>query len=248
MKIAPNIVKRTVSCLFLLVWMIPTLSLWLYLLEDIARANVMLTTPYKHEADVSSIAQAYSEDACCPWGFGHQGVDFLTSGVPKPFQAACDGKIERIDKYYNPGNGYWQVNVSMRCSDPAYWVGYAFEIWSDQESDADNQMNNILSYIQEGQNVSQGQTIGDLNALGVGAHVHFGFRKNDKDTCPEPYFESTAKDSILTILRDTTRPIFYPNANICYGISQTVKSAQITVDGITDDWSGIPPHLTFQNN
>ena len=165
----------------------------------------------------------------------------MTTGSPKPFQAVCDGIIERIDKYDNPGNGYWQVNVSMLCDDSSIWIGYAFEIWSDDEADANNQMANILSYIQEGQSILKGQTIGDLYSLGIGAHVHFGFRKNDVDTCPEPYFCSNAKASILSILRDSTRPMFYTDARMCYGLKQTVAEATITVDGAADEWSGIPP-------
>ena len=216
-------------------------ALNLYLLASICRADVVLVTPYKNDADISSINQAYSQDKCCPWGFSHLGIDFLTSGEPKPFQAVCSGNVERIEKYDNPGNGYWQVNVSILCDDAAYWVGYAFEIWSDDESEANNQINNILSYIGEGQSVSQGQIIGDLYSLGDGAHVHFGFRKNGADSCPEPYFNSAAKASILNILRDSTRPVFYPDANICYGVSQVVAEAMITMDGSANDWDGISP-------
>ena len=129
-----------------------------------------------------------------------------------------------------------------------YWIGYAFEVWSDQESDADNQICNILSYINEGQMVSQGQVIGDLYALGPGAHVHFGFRRKGLDTCPEPYFENAARASILGILRDSTRPVSYPNASMCYGLSQAVAKAMITVDGMTDDWSGIASVVSDHQN
>jgi hypothetical protein len=245
--------KMKLDCLnwpqnFPFLFFLVILTLSSYLLRNSSRADVVLVTPYKYEADVASINQAYSEDECCPWGFGHLGIDFLTSGDPKPFQAVCSGNVERIDKYDNPGNGYWQVNVSILCDEPTYWIGYAFEIWSDQELDANNQMDNILSYIQEGQSVLQGQTIGDLHSLGDGAHVHFGFRKNGVDTCPEPYLDSAARASILSILRDSTRPAFYPDARMCYGLPQPVANATITVDGVPDEWGEILPVASDYEN
>ena len=56
--------------LFLLILLISSLNP--YLLEGKSQAEVVLVTPYKCDADITSIAQGYSEDECCPWGFGYR--------------------------------------------------------------------------------------------------------------------------------------------------------------------------------
>jgi hypothetical protein len=168
----------------------------------------VMITPYQNISEMSVINEAYSESSSCPWGFIHQGIDFFPVSDLATFRAVSNGTIERIDRFYNTGNGYWQVNLDLRINS-VYRVGYAFEPMSSNSADADTQMSNIL--VTQGQTVTQGQALGRLLVRGGGTHVHFGLYKGNNPICPESYFTEDARNSILLILHRT-----YPGANICY--------------------------------
>jgi len=84
---------------------------------------------------------------------------------------------------------------------------------SVDKSDGETQLANIV--VSEGQTVSQGDIIGylyDPVGLGHGAHVDFGLLNEDWDRiCPEPYFTSEAKDSILSLIHEA-----HPGWDMCY--------------------------------
>jgi len=77
------------------------------------------------------------------------------------------------------------------------------------QSDGNTQLANIL--VSVGQNVTQGDIIGNLYTVGDFAHVHFGLYENGVAICPEPYFTSQARNSILNLLR-----LIHPDASMCY--------------------------------
>jgi hypothetical protein len=191
-----------------------------------------MPTPYVNESDMASINEAFSVDACAPWGFGHGGIDFFPTGNLKPFRAVADGVVEDITKLHNVPVDMWQVNLNLRI-DATYWAGYAFEPMSD-EADADLQLTHIV--VSEGQTVSQGDILGYLLTVGPGAHVHFSIYEVWDAICPEPYFTPSATNSILTVLGWT-----WPHARICYGLEEPIPVAPILVDGDPLDWAGITP-------
>jgi len=84
---------------------------------------------------------------------------------------------------------------------------------SADKSDGETQLDNIV--VSEGQTVSQGDIIGylyDPVGLGHGAHVDFGLLNEDWDRiCPEPYFTSEARDSILSLIHEA-----HPSWDMCY--------------------------------
>ena len=90
-----------------------------------------------------------------------------------------------------------------------YRVGYAFEPAVSGASAGTQQAAIIL--VSEGQVVVAGDVIGKLYQGAAGAHVHFGFFKDGRAVCPETYFSSSARESILRVLHTT-----WPGANICY--------------------------------
>jgi arylsulfatase A-like enzyme len=60
---------------------------------------VSLITPYVHQADMSSINEAFNVGDCNPWGFtwDHRGIDFFPTvcdvvGVPLPSDRPIDGR------------------------------------------------------------------------------------------------------------------------------------------------------------
>lgn len=167
-----------------------------------------MVTPYQYQSEMSSINEAYSETASCPWGFVHLGIDFFPRGDLAGFRAASAGIISRVEKFHNSGNGLWQVNLDLTINSK-YRLGYAFEPFSSLEAQADTQLMNIM--VNVGQTVAQGQALGRLLARGGGAHVHFSLYRNGTNVCPESYFTPEARDSILALLHRS-----YPGAFLCY--------------------------------
>jgi hypothetical protein len=168
----------------------------------------VMMTPYQHQSEMNVINEAYSETTACPWGFIHKGIDFFPAGDLATFRAVNSGTIDKLEKFYNSGNGYWQVNLDLRFNS-MYRTGYAFEPMSASPAHADTQMLNMS--VSVGQTVVQGQVLGRLLVRGGGAHVHFGLYRNNADICPESFFTAEARDSILSILHRT-----FPGAALCY--------------------------------
>ena len=179
-----------------------------YRLERFEFGRATMITPYVNSWDVNAIYQAFSSDATAPWGFEHNGIDFSPIKNLIPFRAVFSGVIGRIDKYYNPGNSNWQINIDLRHGD-RYWAGYAFEPMSSSESAADYQLSNIT--VLEGERVTQGDVIGYLYAPDPASHVHFGFYEDNVAVCPEEHFTPEAVQSILNIIRKNN-----PGWNMCY--------------------------------
>ncbi len=164
--------------------------------------------PYQNFSEIEYIHQAYSSTAACPWGFVHNGVDFSPYGDSASFQAVSSGRVERLEKYYNSVASTWQVNLSLRINS-RYWANYAFEPLTSNPAHADTQM--AMIQVALGQTVSRGQLLGRLLARGHGYHLHFGLYKDDQAVCPESFFTTGARDSILIILRRA-----HPGAAMCY--------------------------------
>jgi hypothetical protein len=169
----------------------------------------IMITPYKNSADMQSI-HAFSSSASAPWGFEHTGIDCWPNGNLKPFQAVCSGVVDRLELYYAETISEWHVNVGIKYND-TYTVLYLFEPGPlSTRSDAETQLANIR--VSLGQHVSQGDIIGNFYTTGGDwAIVHFGLTEDGVWICPEPYFTSEARDSILSLLH-----VLYPGANMCY--------------------------------
>jgi hypothetical protein len=168
-----------------------------------------MITPYKYGSGMASINQAFSSSASCPWGFKHLGIDFSPNGNFEPFQAVCSGLVEYIELSQLQETSNWQVGVGLKYND-TYSICYAFEPMSANESDGQTQLANIV--VSVGQVISQGDIIGYLyTAHEEYAHVDFGLLKDWDRICPEPYFTSEARDSILSLIH-----VAWPGANMCY--------------------------------
>jgi hypothetical protein len=175
-------------------------------------STISMITPYVNSTDLEPIDRVFSLSASCPWGVEHTGIDFMPNRNLVPFQAVCSGSVDYIELWQLPTTSNWQVHVRLKYND-AYSVLYAFEPMSTDRSDGETQLANIL--VSEGQTVSQGDIIGHLYdpvGLGHGAHVDFGLLNEDWDRiCPEPYFTSEARDSILSLIHEA-----HPGWNMCY--------------------------------
>ncbi len=190
-----------------------------------------LVTPYMNELDMKEIKAGFSSDDNSPWGFVHDGIDIYPQGDQKDFQAACTGIVDSVELLQDAGDSNWQVDVLIQCDeyvedpdDGGYFIpfsiNYVFEPMSNNQIDGQNQLGNIE--VVEGQTVSQGDSIGRLDAVGEGAHVHFGVVQYGSSAfqalgitgipiCPEPHFSAGANTSILNLLHAA-----WPSAGMCY--------------------------------
>jgi hypothetical protein len=172
-----------------------------------------MITPFVKMSDMGPIREAYSEDESAPWGFVHQGIDFFPTQNLVPFQAASSGIVQVVDLWQLETTGNWQVNLLLKYNS-TFSLSYAFEPMTGNPADGQTQAEHI--WVTEGQEVSQGDTLGLLYAAGNGAHVDFGLLMNDPDSglqavCPEPYFTQSARDSILTLIQRA-----WSGAEMCY--------------------------------
>lgn len=161
---------------------------------------ITMITPYVQESDIDCINEAYSESSSCPWGFEHNGVDFFPVTNFVWFQAPAAAEVREVKLWQNPGNNYWQVNVDLKCND-RYSISMGFEPMSGDQADGQIQLTNIVVTV--GQQLTQSQPVGRLYLKGGGTHVHFGLYSNDTAVCPESFFTSNARASIMTILHKT---------------------------------------------
>jgi len=192
----------------LLVMAAMLMSLPACILYDWPEGEIVMLAPFVNSSDITSINEAYSAHSNCPWGFEHRGIDFMISTDGVPFQAVCDGLVMQVEKKFNDGNGYWQVNIEIKYN-KNFRVRYGFEPFSSAEADGNRQLDNIR--IAKGDEVQAGETIGNLLYFRGGAHVDFSLERDGEVICPEPYFTSSAREAVLTILQATI-----PGARMCY--------------------------------
>lgn len=176
--------------------------------------DISMNLPYRDEADIDAIAEAYSEEGSeiPPWcpeppdcPHPHDGIDFMPERNLIPIQSVSHGDVDYVGKYGDRG----QVTVIVRYNE-TYAVNYAFEPGNADASD--EQLASIA--VKKGQKVVPGQLIGRLvkpSPDNGGAHLHFGLIIDHIQDCPESYFTSLARISVLKILRER-----YPGAAMCY--------------------------------
>lgn len=175
--------------------------------------QVVFATPWVDPADIADISRVFCQSGNCPWvppDAVHDGIDIAPVGDLVPFQSGVDGVVTWIDEYFNPGNGYWQINVLIEYGhERTYRLNYAFEPMSADVAVKDQQLAEIV--VQEGQQVAAGQPIGRLVAAGADAHVHWGFIERWQQVCPDPFLAAGARADLLAKIHEN-----HPGWNICY--------------------------------
>ncbi len=170
-----------------------------------------LITPYVNESDMASINALFNSrsDSGSPWQMDgiawiHDGLDIYPQGDLKPFRAVCSGRVHLVIM-----TDEQDVTVMLVCNS-TYTVLYTFEPQAPQTGQT--QLENMA--VVEGQAVSQGDIIGYLYTAANedAAHVDFSLFKNWIPSCPEPYFDLEARNSILNLVHVT-----FPDADMCYG-------------------------------
>ncbi len=170
---------------------------------------LQLISPYVNENEIVWV-NPFSFSADSVTGLWHDGIDFSVTTDLSEFQAACSGEVDTIALFKS--GDYWQVNISVLC-DERYLIDYAFEPMGVRQ-DGETQLDNIAVSI--GQTVSQGDIIGRLHRAdeesAQWSTMHFGLRlrKNYEPVCPDQFFTSEAKESILRLIHKDN-----PDWNMC---------------------------------
>ena len=164
---------------------------------------ILTVPPYVNQDQIAGLWWPYCDSGDCPWQPPtqlHDGLDFTPTEDLVPFQASAPGVVYEVTDYFNPGNGFWQVNVSVSCSsDNLYGLIYAFEPMTASITDRDWQLANID--VQAGQVVAPGDVIGRLVQAETYAHVHFGIWQNWQQTCPERFLSYPVKTELRDLIQ-----------------------------------------------
>lgn len=161
--------------------------------------------------DIASIRimEAYSTDASAPWGFAHNGIDFMTDSAREPVIASANGTITRVDIKRFPPRNNWQINIALRVTD-RYTIGYAIEPM--RSDDATGQSQQALIMVSAGQTVLAGDVLGELIGGENGAHIHWGINDEriGQAVCPAPFLSDTQQRELLARIPSNPDRLCYP--------------------------------------
>ena len=165
--------------------------------------SILELPPYADQSEIAGLWWPYCDSGNCPWSpptQTHDGLDFTPNQNLAVFQAVAPGRVTDVSWLFNTGNGFYQVNVTVRYAyDQTHAVIYAFEPTTDSTDDRDEQLANIDVAV--GQDVAPGDVIGRLLQAGVNAHVHFGFMENWHQICPEPFMSGAVRTELRDLIQ-----------------------------------------------
>ena len=127
------------------------------------------------------------------WGYGyhndifHGGIDFVVNDSTDII-ASCMLEIAKIEMWLN--GDLWQTTLSMKYNDRFYFL-IQFESAAQNETYGIFQRDAII--VEEGDLIERGEILGELLCHGPGAHIDFGLKDQDEDSCTYQYFSETAK-------------------------------------------------------
>jgi murein DD-endopeptidase MepM/ murein hydrolase activator NlpD len=174
-------------------------------LKPWSRTNqpIIVVPPYADQTEMAGLWWPFCDSGSCPWfppTQTHDGIDFTPNQDLAVFQAVAPGEVTYVDPYFNTGNGFWQVNVTVEYAhDTIHGLNYAFEPISASEADRDLQLANID--VEVGDVVAPGDIIGRLVQAHPNAHLHFGLFKNWNQVCPEPVMSDEVKNELTDLIQ-----------------------------------------------
>ncbi len=161
------------------------------------------------DANAIYINEAFSTDASAPWGFAHNGIDFMTEQPFEKIYATTSGTVVRVDVKQFPPQNNWQVNIEIAVND-RYTLVYAIEPMTNDQAIGDAQIQRITVTV--GQEVRTGDVLGELIGGVKGAHIHWGI--NDTTTgqaiCPAPFFTADQQKLLVARIPRGASKLCYP--------------------------------------
>ena len=163
--------------------------------------SILDLPPYADQSQIAGLWWAYCDSGVCPPPLHtHDGLDFTPNQNLAVLHAAAPGVVTHVDPYFNPGNGFWQVNVTVDYAhDHTHGLNYAFEPMGDSTDDRDAQLAEIDVVV--GQTVALGDVIGRLVQVGQHAHLHFGLFENWSQVCPEPFMSEAVQKELTDLIQ-----------------------------------------------
>ena len=144
-------------------------------------------------------------------GFLHNGIDFGINDTAT-ILACCNMTCNDKSLFYNEIGDHWQAGCSFTINDD-YELFYAFESFAENETFGNIQLDAID--VEIGQEVTQGEIIGQLFLHRFGAHIHFMLHKNNEPVCPYQYFSTEAKGIFDTLWLEIGRGDTPCNETFC---------------------------------
>ena len=163
--------------------------------------SILDLPPYADQSEIAGLLWPFCDSSDCPSPLQtHDGLDFTPNQNLAVFHAAAPGVVTNVDPYFNPGNGFWQVNVAVAYAhDQTHGLNYAFEPISASTADRDEQLANIDVVV--GQVVAPGDVIGRLVQAHPNAHLHFGLFENWSQVCPEPFMSDAVQKQLTDLIQ-----------------------------------------------
>lgn len=161
---------------------------------------------YSNQSDIEHWNDGYSESDACPWGFAHNGLDYMFSNN-SPVIAAAPGLVSGIEIDYLPNSTVYKVGVHIQFNE-SVWLEYGFE-GNGNETMRAQQV--VMLDVEEGEWVAKGNQIARFLRPELYDHVHFGVYLNDEAICPRLVMGQDDYNEIMSLIHS-----FHPTWELCY--------------------------------
>jgi murein DD-endopeptidase MepM/ murein hydrolase activator NlpD len=161
---------------------------------------------YSNQSDIAHWNEGYSGSDACPWGFAHNGLDYMFYNN-SPVIAAAPGKVIAIEIGYLENSTVYKVGVHIQFNE-SVWLEYGFE--GDANETVRAQQVAMLN-VEVGDWVSKGDQIAKFMRPTEFDHVHFGVYLNDEAICPRLVMGVDDYNEIMLLVHS-----FHPTWELCY--------------------------------
>ncbi|MFX1484626.1 MAG: M23 family metallopeptidase [Promethearchaeota archaeon] len=161
---------------------------------------------YGNQSDIAHWNDGYSESDACPWGFAHNGLDYMFHNN-SPVIAAAPGLVIGIEIDYLPNSTVYKVGVHIQFNE-SIWLEYGFEGNANETLRAQQV---AMLYVEVGDWVSKGDQIARFLRPIEFDHVHFGVYLNDEAICPRLVMGESDYNEIISLIHS-----FHPTWELCY--------------------------------
>lgn len=161
---------------------------------------------YDNQSDIAHWNDGYSESDACPWGFEHNGLDYMFYNN-SPVIAAAPGLVTGIEISYLPDSTFYKIAVAIQFNDTV-WLEYSFE---DEANESMRAQQVAMLDVEIGDWVAKGDQIARFLRVAEYDHIHFGVYLNDEAICPRLVMGQTDYDEIMMLIDS-----FHPDWELCY--------------------------------
>ena len=163
---------------------------------------------YSNRSDIAHWNDGYSESDACPWGFIHNGLDYMFYNN-SPVIAAAPGLVTGIGISYLPNSTFYKVAVAIQFNETV-WLEYSFE---DDANESMRAQQVAMLDVEIGDWVVKGDQIARFLQTVQYDHVHFGVYLNDEAICPRLVMAENDYTEIMELIE-----LFHPGEGwqLCY--------------------------------